>query len=223
MDIKEIKEYLEKVKPPTNDNWIPLQPWWKYLQFLLKRVEELESQKTMTISRLEGIVEGMPTSSVNFLQRIDELRRIEIDLKLNISMLSRQTDLAREAETKRMEAERRVKELERKLNSWALELKLNSWVCAYCGQRFPKDVLMAPLEVANHTLTCDKNPMVEELRQVKSCLKKLKEFVDDNALFKISRYDRHHLDMDESKDGKYVLYSDYEVIIKQLRVIMLTD
>lgn len=96
MNVEEIKEYLEKVKPSTGDNWIPLQPWWGYLQFLLKRIEELE-------------------------------------------------------------------------------LKLNSWVCAYCGQEFPKDALMAPLAVANHTLTCDKNPMVEELRQTKSRLNELEE------------------------------------------------
>lgn len=41
------------------------------------KTERLKSQRAMTIARLEGYVEGYPTSEINFLQRIDELREIE--------------------------------------------------------------------------------------------------------------------------------------------------
>ncbi len=39
--------------------------------------EYYEAILAMTVGRLEGTVEGHPTSRINFLQRIDELRRIE--------------------------------------------------------------------------------------------------------------------------------------------------
>ena len=43
---------------------------------------ELECEKAvlcMTVSRLGGNVEGRPTARLNFLQRVDELRRIEFE------------------------------------------------------------------------------------------------------------------------------------------------
>jgi len=44
---------------------------------LLLQLEMRDAQISMTVARLGGIVEGHPTGSHNFLQRIDELREIE--------------------------------------------------------------------------------------------------------------------------------------------------
>ena len=40
-----------------------------------------DSQIAMTVARLGGTVEGAPTHAGNFLQRIDELRKIEVALR----------------------------------------------------------------------------------------------------------------------------------------------
>lgn len=40
-----------------------------------------EATLTMTVARLGGRVEGAPTHRINFLQRIDELRRVETALQ----------------------------------------------------------------------------------------------------------------------------------------------
>src|SRR5512146_2123955 len=42
-------------------------------------VAKLTAQRTMTVHRLGGEVEGAPTHAGNFLQRIDALRAIEAD------------------------------------------------------------------------------------------------------------------------------------------------
>lgn len=56
-------------------------PNWHDLPDLVRAIaEDLEKELTvraMTVGRLGGTVEGRPTHSGNFLQRIDELRKIE--------------------------------------------------------------------------------------------------------------------------------------------------
>ena len=47
-------------------------------------------------------------------QALDRIKELEGDLKLNSSLLAKQTDLARESEIKLAEARRKIKELEEK-------------------------------------------------------------------------------------------------------------
>lgn len=61
-----------------------------------KRIGELElelgmrdSVLAMTVSRLGGLVEGRPTARVNFLQRVDELRGVEVRLAEAEGLLAR--------------------------------------------------------------------------------------------------------------------------------------
>lgn len=51
---------------------------WQYVEAQTR--EYYEGILAMTVARLEGTVEGQPTHRINFLQRIDELVRIEASL-----------------------------------------------------------------------------------------------------------------------------------------------
>ena len=75
------------------------------------------------------------------------------------------------------EAEAKVKELSSEADHWKGELikateefkALNNfWICAYCGNKFPKDAADGPMRVADHTVSCKKSPLVEKIKSLET-------------------------------------------------------
>jgi len=65
----------------------------------------------------------------------------------------------------------RVKSLEAEIAKGREQLG-NVWVCAFCGQRFPRDDLMGPGRVASHAATCEKSPLVARVKELEDGIRR---------------------------------------------------
>ncbi len=55
-EIEKIKEWMNKQRPDTIDNWEPLQDWWTHMKTLLKYIEELEKRIFQLLGQNEYLV-----------------------------------------------------------------------------------------------------------------------------------------------------------------------
>lgn len=89
----------------------------------------------MTVARLGGLVEGRPTERLNFLQRIDELRDIEREVRRLREFIARDRSFVRAIDIPR-------REITFNLNDVAGNVVPPVWAC-FCGQGADTAVAMA--------------------------------------------------------------------------------
>lgn len=105
---------------------------------------------------------------------ISHVRELELDLTVNASMLARQCDLSREAETK-------VKELEasnKKMEMWVADLQSGKYInCVYCGHRYaPGTPGIMSQVLYEHIKQCPKHPLSKSEASNKKLREAIKEF-----------------------------------------------
>jgi hypothetical protein len=133
-----LADLLQRIAVALKGEAPPLRAWsWHDLPeiaaALKARVETQDSTLAMTVARLGGMVEGVPTQRVNFLQRVDELRNLELSLAgylkpedgetIQGALVRRFNELA----TARDQAKARVEELERRSEAPHCELCGPNW------------------------------------------------------------------------------------------------
>jgi len=174
MDLKEIEAVF--------NTWTFNNCWDNYVSWLISRIKELELQVKClegqifaVIYEIGGTVEGHPTSSINFLQRIIELKSTEARVKVlgNTQWVRIANDLT-EAKSANAKLLAQVGELKETIN-----LDRGFLIsCPYCGEKMEERAISMQIL---HIICCADKLIGDNTNRVKELDGQLKTSRDAHA------------------------------------------